>query len=67
VLPEEYRPRIFSTKLPQSIGTFLVDGVVAGTWRYREGEVRWEALGKLDRATAREVADEAERLAALHA
>jgi hypothetical protein len=67
VLPEEHRPRIFSTKLPQSIGTFLVDGVVAGTWRYREGEVRWEALRKLDRATAREVTDEAERLAALHA
>ena len=33
ILPEEHRPRIFNTKMPQSIGTFLVDGAVAGTWR----------------------------------
>jgi hypothetical protein len=33
VLPEEHRPRIFNTKMPQSIGTFLVDGAVAGAWR----------------------------------
>ena len=33
VLPEEHRARIFNTKMPQSIGTFLVDGAVAGTWR----------------------------------
>ena len=39
VLPEEYRPRIFSTKMPQSVGTFLVDGAVAGTWRYADGRV----------------------------
>jgi hypothetical protein len=67
VLPEEHRPRIFSTKLPQSIGTFLVDGVVAGTWRYDEGKIGWEAFGRLDRATAREVDEEAEGLAAFHA
>jgi hypothetical protein len=33
ILPEEHRPKIFNTKMPQSIGTFLVDGAVAGTWR----------------------------------
>jgi hypothetical protein len=33
ILPEAHRPRIFNTKMPQSIGTFLVDGQVAGTWR----------------------------------
>lgn len=33
ILPEDYRPRIFNTKMPQSIGTFLVDGAVAGTWK----------------------------------
>ncbi len=44
VLPEKYRPRIFSTKMPQSVGTFLVDGAVAGTWRYEDGRVRWEAF-----------------------
>jgi hypothetical protein len=67
ILPEEYRPRIFPTRMPQSIGTFLVDGVVAGTWRYDAGRVRWEAFAKLDRSSARDVDAEAERLAALHA
>jgi hypothetical protein len=33
VLPEAYRAKIFHVKMPQSIGTFLVDGAVAGTWR----------------------------------
>ncbi len=67
VLPERYRPRIFSTKMPQSVGTFLVDGAVAGTWRHDGDTVRWEAFERLDRADAREVADEAERLAVFHA
>lgn len=67
VLPEEYRQRIFRTTMPQSIGTFLVDGAVAGTWRYDAGRVRWESFAKLDRSSAREVGAEAERLAAFHA
>jgi hypothetical protein len=33
VLPEEHRPKVFHTKMPQSIGTYLVDGAVAGTWK----------------------------------
>ena len=33
ILPEEHRPKIFNTKMPQSIGTYLVDGAVAGTWK----------------------------------
>jgi len=67
VLPERYRARIFSTKMPQSVGTFLVDGAVAGTWRYADGRVGWEAFERLDRATAREVDEEAERLTVFHA
>jgi hypothetical protein len=67
VLPEQYRPLIFTTKMPQSVGTFLVDGVVAGTWRYELGRVRWEAFERISRPRAREVDDEAERLAAFHA
>ena len=35
ILPEEYRPRVFSTKTPHSVGTFLVDGAVAGTLAVR--------------------------------
>ena len=66
VLPERYRPLIFTTKMPQSVGTFLVDGAVAGTWGYDDGRVRWEAFERIGRADARAVDDEAERLAAFH-
>ena len=66
VLPEEYRSLIFPTKVPQSVGTFLVDGAVAGTWRFTVDRVRWESFARLDRATRAEVDDEAARLAAFH-
>ena len=67
VLPERYRPLVFSTTNPPSVPTFLVDGAVAGTWRYDHGRVGWIAFEPLDRAAAREVDEEAERLAAFHA
>jgi len=67
ILPERYRPLIFNTKMPQSVGTFLVDGSVAGTWRHRDGRVVTEAFGRLSRAARAEVAQEAERLTELHA
>ena len=66
VLAEEHRARIFPTTMPQSVGTFLVDGVVAGTWRFAEGRVRWEPFARLGPKTRREVDDEAEQLAVLH-
>ena len=37
ILPEHHRERIFHVKIPQSVGTFLVDGRVAGTWRQTTG------------------------------
>ena len=37
LLREEHRPLVFNTKTPHSVNTFLVDGVVAGTWRYDKG------------------------------
>jgi hypothetical protein len=67
ILPEEHRPRIFSTRYPQSFRTFLVDGAVAGTWRYEEGRVTLEPFAKLDRATLRELRAEADGMAAFHA
>ena len=67
VLPEEHRLRVFSTKTPHSVGTFLVDGAVAGTWRYECETVRTEPFERLDAATRRELAEEGERLAAFHA
>jgi winged helix DNA-binding protein len=33
ILPESFRPLVFSTKTPHSMPTFLVDGAVAGSWR----------------------------------
>ena len=67
ILPEEYRPLVFNTKTPHSVNTFLVDGGVAGTWRYERGCVQLEPFARLDRATLRELREEAERLAAFHA
>ncbi len=67
ILPEEYRPLIFNTKMPQSVGTFLVDGAVAGTWRYRDGHVTVQEFRELPAAVRREVDDEAERLTAFQA
>src|SRR5207247_3637977 len=34
ILPERYRPRVFNVRTPHSVNTFLVDGQVAGTWKY---------------------------------
>jgi winged helix DNA-binding protein len=67
VLPEEYRPRIFHTKMPPSYPTFLVDGSVAGTWRYEKGRIERDEFHRLDRSTRAALDDEAERLAAFHA
>jgi hypothetical protein len=67
ILPERYRPRIFNVRTPQSANTFLVDGHVAGTWRYEKGRVRVEPFGRLPKGVRAELDDEAERLAAFHA
>jgi hypothetical protein len=58
---------VFSTKTPHSLGTFLVDGAVAGTWRPEGGRIVTKAFGRLTRDAKRAVDDEAERLAAFHA
>ncbi|CAN5130372.1 winged helix DNA-binding domain-containing protein [soil metagenome] len=67
VLPERYRGLVFNTKTPHSVATFLVDGAVAGTWRYEGGRVRLEPFDRLPHRARRELEDEAERLAAFHA
>jgi Winged helix DNA-binding domain len=66
VLPEAYRPRIFNTKNPQSVATFLVDGVVAGTWKWVDGRVEVEPFEPLGGSARRAVDAEAERLADFH-
>ena len=67
ILPEEFRSRVFSTKTPQSVPTFLVDGQVAGKWRYEQGRVKVDPFRKLTKTERREVEAEAKRLAAFHA
>jgi Winged helix DNA-binding domain len=67
ILPEEHRERVFHVKMPQSVPTFLVDGSVAGIWRYDAGAVELEPFVRLDRATTRALREEAARLAAFHA
>jgi hypothetical protein len=67
ILPEEYRPRIFHTKAPQSFATFLVDGQVAGTWKHDGGRIELEPFHKLDAAAKRDLKAEADRLTEFHA
>jgi hypothetical protein len=67
ILPEEHRSKVFSTKTPQSIATFLVDGRVAGGWRFEKGKVKLEPFERLDKAARRELDAEGERLAAFAA
>jgi Winged helix DNA-binding domain len=67
ILPEEYRSRVFNTRTPHSVNTFLVDGAVAGTWNYEKQRVVLDPFVNLDRSTRRELEEEGERLAAFHA
>ena len=66
VLQEVHRPAIFHTKNPHSIGTFLIDGTVAGTWRFEESSVRVTPFERLKAEQRRAVRIEADRLAAFH-
>ena len=67
ILPEKYRALVFSTKTPHSVGTFLVDGAVAGTWRCDRGKVATSEFRRLPRTLRRDVREEADRLAEFHA
>lgn len=67
ILAEDDRARIFHIKNPQSDSTFLVDGQVAGVWRYEHGRITLEPFGGIPRAVRCELDEEAERLAAFHA
>ena len=67
ILPENYRALVFSTRAPHSVGTFLVDGAVAGTWRYHAGRIETAPFERLDRAVQRDLREKAEQLAAFHA
>ena len=63
VIAEEDRPRIFNTKMPQSLPVFLVDGRAAGTWRHDDGRTVLDPWRRLDAADRRALDEEGERLA----
>lgn len=67
ILGEDHRKRLFNATNPQSERTFLVDGKVAGAWRYEDGRVRLEPFGRLTRSVRVELEEETERLGAFHA
>jgi hypothetical protein len=66
VLTEDFRPILFNSRLPASMSTFLLDGVVAGAWRYERGRILLQPFRKLTRAERAQLKDEQERLAAFH-
>jgi len=67
ILPERHRARVFNTRMPQSVPTFLVDGAVAGAWRCEGRRVAFDPFERLDRATLRALREEGERMAAFQA
>jgi hypothetical protein len=70
ILPEEYRPLLFTTKNPQSLATFLVDGSVAGSWRVDRANDRatleLSPFAPLPRRVAAELRAEGEALVRFH-
>lgn len=58
VLPEEFRRLVFSNKNPHSVGTFLVDGRVAGAWSQEGGEVRVEPFSPVPRRWKQDLEEE---------
>ena len=70
VLPERFRALVFSTKQPQSVATFLVDGAVAGRWHVERAKdiatLRLAPFEPLPPAARRELREEAERLVRFH-
>ncbi len=62
ILSEEYRPLVFNTKTPHSFPTFLVDGTVAGTWRYEAGQIEVTPFERVTKSVERELRAESERL-----
>jgi len=66
ILPEEYRPKVFNVRTPHSVNTFLVDGQVAGTWRFERGKIELDVFDAIPRKERRALDAEAKRLAAFH-
>ena len=66
ILPEEHRPRVFSTKNPFSVGTVLVDGRVVAAWSFKEGRIVVDPFEAIRARELRDVEREREALEAFH-
>jgi hypothetical protein len=66
ILPERFRPLVFSTKTPHSVSTFIIDGAVAGIWRAERTRSKatlvLEPFEGVPRGARRALKAEAERL-----
>jgi hypothetical protein len=58
---------VFSIRNPFSVGTYLVDGVVAGGWSVRDGRIELDPYETLAATDQRAVEREREALEAFHA
>jgi hypothetical protein len=58
---------VFSTKNPFSVGTYLVDGAVAGAWSLRDGRIELEPYEELRSTDRKAVEAERDALEAFHA
>jgi hypothetical protein len=63
VLPEPYRKTVIG-KNGDVAQTFLVDGLVAGTWKVAKGHIELEPFAPLSRTAQRALNDESRRLEA---
>jgi hypothetical protein len=63
LLPEEYRAAVVRSNADVE-QTFLVDGLVAGTWRFKDGRLATTPFAPLPRRVRRELDDESALLAA---
>jgi hypothetical protein len=61
VLPEEYRSTVI--RGGDVLETFLVDGMVAGSWRLVDRKIQLEPFAPLPSVVRRELEDEGRRLA----
>jgi winged helix DNA-binding protein len=66
LLPEDDRPKVFSTKNPFSVGVYLVDGRARGAWSLVDGRVLLDEWARLGPSERREVEREREALEAFH-
>ena len=67
ILPEEHRPKVFTSKNPFSVGTVLVDGRVVAAWSLRDGRIVVDPYEPISRRDSDAVEDERAALEAFHA